>query len=78
MILGPLAVILTGLALIAPGAHLFEYRKKIAMPADEYFVVQKIYDGWWLVGLILPAAFIANAALAIEARTDRCTRNAES
>jgi len=70
MIVGALAVILTGLALIAPGAHLFEYRKKIVMPADEYFVVQKIYVGWWLVGLFLPAAFFANAALAIRVRAD--------
>jgi hypothetical protein len=70
MIIGSLAVILTGLALVAPGAHLFEYRNKIVMLADEYFVVQKIYHGWWLVGLFLPAAFVANVALAIQARTD--------
>jgi hypothetical protein len=37
-----LAIILTGLALIAPAAHLFEYRRKIVMPADEYFVVQNL------------------------------------
>src|SRR5262245_46638343 len=65
-----LAILMTGLALIAPAAHLFEYRRKIVMPADEYFVVQKIYVGWWLVGLFLPAAFLANVAFALQARTD--------
>ncbi|HKS60616.1 MAG TPA: hypothetical protein VJT13_02890 [Xanthobacteraceae bacterium] len=65
-----LAVVMTGLAVIAPGAHLFELPRKIALPADEYFVVQSIYRGWWIVGLALPAAFIANLALAIAARHD--------
>ena len=60
-----LAIILTGLALIAPAAHLFEYRRKIVMPKDEYFVVQKIYVGWWLVGLFLPAAFLAYVIFAV-------------
>jgi len=66
MVLRFLAIILTGLAVIAPAAHLFEYRKKIAMPKDEYFVVQKIYIGWWLAGLFLPAAIVANAILAAQ------------
>lgn len=70
MIIRVLVIILTGLALIAPAAHLFGLRKKIVMPKDEYFVVQKIYIGWWLAGLFLPAAFLANVALAVEVGTD--------
>ena len=44
------AIVLTGLALVAPAAHLFELPNKIAMPENDYFVVQEIYNGWsvWL------------------------------
>ena len=66
-----LAVILTGLALIAPGAHLFELSNKIGLPKEQYFVVQGIYNGWWMVGLLLPIAWLANLALAYVARSDR-------
>ena len=64
------AIVLTGLALIAPGAHLYELAHKINMAADQYFVVQGIYRGWWLAGLLLPAAFLANCVLAATARDD--------
>jgi hypothetical protein len=68
------AIVLTGLALIAPAAHLFELLNKIAMPENEYFIVQRIYNGWWIVGLFLPAAFVANLALAGAARHDTAAR----
>jgi hypothetical protein len=71
MIIRFLAVILTGLAVIAPAAHLFQLPRKIGMPKDHYFIVQSIYLGWWVVGLFLPAAFLANLALAVAAREDR-------
>jgi hypothetical protein len=65
------AIVLTGLALVAPAAHLFELPNKIAMSEDHYFVAQSIYRGWWMLGLFLPAAFIADAALAWSTRADR-------
>jgi hypothetical protein len=61
------AIILTGLALVAPGAHLLELPNKIGLSEDQYFTVQTIYQGWWMVGLVLPAAFFANLGLAITA-----------
>ena len=67
------AIVLTGLALVAPAAHLFELFNKIGMPENEYFIVQKVYNGWWIVGFFLPAAFVANLALAYAARDDRTT-----
>jgi hypothetical protein len=67
------AIVLTGLALVAPAAHLFELFNKIGLPENEYFVVQKIYNGWWIVGFFLPAAFVANLALASVTRHDRKT-----
>jgi hypothetical protein len=66
-----LAIILTGLAVIAPAAHLFELPGKIHMSAGDYFVAQRIYLGWWRVGLLLPAAFIADLGLAIAVRNER-------
>jgi hypothetical protein len=66
-----LAVLVTGLALIAPGAHVYELARKIVMPREQYFVVQGIYRGWWIVGLLLPAALVANLALSYAVRDDR-------
>jgi hypothetical protein len=58
------AVLLTGLALIAPGAHVYELANKMPLPKAEYFVVQKIYIGWWFAGLLLPISLLVNLALA--------------
>lgn len=58
-----LAVIFTGCALIAPGAHLFELPRKLRMSEDHYYIVQNIYLGWWVAGLLLPAAFVADIVL---------------
>jgi hypothetical protein len=69
-----LAVVITGLALIAPGAHLLELLRKMAMSEDRYYVVQDIYRGWWIPGLLLPAALIANGALAVVLRDDHTAR----
>src|SRR5882757_10124241 len=71
-----LAVVVTGLALIAPGAHVFELFRKMALSEQQYYVVQDIYRGWWVVGLLLPAALIANVALAIAVRDDLTERGA--
>ncbi|MCF3641953.1 DUF1772 domain-containing protein [Rhizobium sp. TRM95111] len=65
------AVILTGLSLVAPAAHAFEFLNKIGLPKAEYVVVQQIYSGWWLVGLLLPLAFLANLGNAFVLRGDR-------
>lgn len=65
-----LAVVMTGLALIAPAAHAFELLNKIGLPKEDYFVVQQIYNGWWMIGLLLPLAFLANVANAIFRRGD--------
>jgi hypothetical protein len=59
-----LALVLTALALVPGGAHLFALPNKIALDADQYFVVQNIYRGWALFGVALLAALFANALLA--------------
>jgi hypothetical protein len=66
-----LALVLTALALVPAGAHLFELPNKIRLAQDDYFVVQGIYRGWALFGIVLFGALGANLALAILARRQR-------
>jgi len=66
-----LAVVVSGLSLIAPGAHAFELANKIGLPKAEYFIVQHIYSGWWIVGLLLPLAFLMDVGNAVALRGDK-------
>jgi hypothetical protein len=63
-----LAVVLTALALIPAGAHLFELPNKIDLPQDAYFTVQGVYAGWAWFGVIDFAALIMNAVMAVKLR----------
>lgn len=60
-----LAVLLTALALVPAGAHLFELPNKIGLPRDAYFAAQGLYRGWALFGFAWFGALAANAALAV-------------
>lgn len=40
------------------------------MSKDQYYIVQIIYLGWWVVGLLLPAALVADIVLVLNV-TDR-------
>jgi hypothetical protein len=60
-----LAIVLTALALVPAGAHLFALPNKITLAQDQYFVVQNMYRGWALFGIVLFAALAANFALAL-------------
>jgi hypothetical protein len=66
-----LAIVFTALALVPAGAHLFELPNKIGLAQDEYFIVQSIYRGWALFGIVLFGALAANLALAIMVRRQR-------
>ena len=66
-----LAVLLTALAVIPAGAHLFELPNKIDLPRDAYLTVQGIYAGWAWLGLFDVAALILNVILAIKLRRQR-------
>ena len=59
------AVILTALALVPSGAHLFELPHKVALSEEQYFIVQSIYRGWSLFGTVIIAAVVANLLLAL-------------
>jgi hypothetical protein len=64
-----LAVVVSALALIPAGAHLAALPNKIAMPQANYFVVQGIYYGWAMLGLLWPAALVIDILLAIFVRS---------
>jgi hypothetical protein len=63
--------VLTALALVPAGAHLFELPNKIGLVQEEYFVVQNIYRGWALFGIVLFGALAANLVLAVLLRRQR-------
>ena len=59
-----LALVLTALALVPAGAHLFTLLNKIDLAQEQYFIVQNIYRGWALFGIVWIGALLANFALA--------------
>ena len=62
------ALVLTALALIPGGAHLFAFPNKIGMTEANYFIAQRIYDGWALLGAVLIGAILADAVAALLTR----------
>ena len=65
------AIILTALALVPGGAHLFALPNKIHLAQEPYFIVQGIYRGWALFGFVLFPALAANLVLAAMLRHQR-------
>ena len=47
-----LAIVLTALALVPGGAHFFSLPNKIHLTEGNYFIVQNIYRGWALFGIV--------------------------
>ena len=60
-----LCVIVTALAFVPSGAHLFELPNKIGLAQAHYFIVQSIYRGWALFGIVIFAAIGVNLLLAV-------------
>ena len=63
-----LAVVLTALALVPGGAHVFALPNKVGLAADQYFIVQNIYRGWSLLGIVLVGALIVDLMLTLMLR----------
>jgi hypothetical protein len=63
-----LALVLTALALVPGGAHLFALANKIGLTAEQYLIVQNIYRGWSLLGSVLVGALVANLVLVVQLR----------
>jgi hypothetical protein len=66
-----LAMVLTALALVPGGAHLFALPNKIHLSETGYFITQGIYRGWSLFGIVLIGAVLANLTLAVVIRNQR-------
>jgi hypothetical protein len=66
-----LAILLTALALVPAGAHLFALPGKVDMTQAQYFTVQDIYRGWSIFGFVLIGALAADLALMIGMWRDR-------
>ena len=58
------AIVISALALVPSGAHLFALPNKIDLPQSQYLTVQGIYYGWAALGFLWPAAAVLNAVLA--------------
>jgi len=56
---------LTALALVPAGAHLFALPNKIVLDSARYFTVQGIFRGWSMFGFILLGALVVNLGLAL-------------
>src|SRR5262245_13432435 len=66
-----LALLASALVLGPALAHVMELPNKIDLPRDEYFIVQKVYRGWSLIGWVLIVQVAALVAAAILERSDR-------
>jgi hypothetical protein len=62
------AIILTALALVPGGGHALELLNKLTLDRDQYMIVQSIYRGWALLGIVLFGALAANGVLAVRVR----------
>jgi hypothetical protein len=58
-----LSLVFAALALVPAGAHLAELANKIDLAREPYFVVQQIYRGWALFGIVVIGALGSTAAL---------------
>jgi hypothetical protein len=62
------AIMLSAIGMSLGMAHFAELPNKIEISAAHYLIVQRNYDNWAVLGLIVPAAFLSVAALVIALR----------
>jgi hypothetical protein len=65
------SVLLSALSMAPALAHLLELPAKSSMPVPQYMVVQQIYRGWALLGIVIYAAIGCTAASAILVRRQK-------
>jgi hypothetical protein len=66
-----LSLLFAALALGPAMAHLLELPNKINLSRDEYLIVQQIYRGWSLLGIVVFGALLSTLALTITLRHKR-------
>ena len=62
------SVLFVALALAPSTAHLLELPNKINLSRDAYLIVQQIYSGWALLGIVVFGALLSTLALTIFTR----------
>jgi formate hydrogenlyase subunit 3/multisubunit Na+/H+ antiporter MnhD subunit len=65
------SLLFVALSLAPYGAHVLELANKIDLPREEYLIVQQIYRGWALLGIVFGAAWIGTVIFAFLSRHDR-------
>jgi hypothetical protein len=67
-----ISLLFVALSLAPSMAHVLELPHKIGMSAADYLIVQQIYRGWALLGVVILIALVSTLVLAIlERREDR-------
>jgi hypothetical protein len=59
------SVLSTALALCASMAHLLELPNKMKLSKEHYAIVQQIYKGWSLLGIVVIVAIVSTIAVSI-------------
>jgi hypothetical protein len=62
------SLLFVALVLAPTLAHLLELPNKIGLSREEYLVVQQIYSGWQLLGIVIYGALLSTLVLAIMVR----------
>jgi hypothetical protein len=65
-----LSLAFVALALVPTGAHLAELGHKMTLSATDYLVVQRLYRGWALFGIVVVGALISTAGLVVVFRAE--------
>ncbi len=65
-----LSLLFAALALVPAGAHFAELPHKMKLGEAEYRIVQQIYRGWALFGIVVIGALLSTLALAVSLRRD--------
>jgi hypothetical protein len=66
-----LSLLFVALAMAPALAHLLELPNKIGLPRDEYLIVQQIYRGWALLGIVVFGALLSTLILTLLLRRRR-------
>jgi hypothetical protein len=62
------SLLFAALAMAPAMAHLLELPNKIGLSRDEYLVVQQIYRGWALLGIVVLGALVSTLVLSFMVR----------
>lgn len=66
-----ITVLLVAIALVPSGAHLAELPNKLGLPVANYMIVQTLYSGWALFGVIVVGALVSAALHTYLVRANR-------